>query len=328
VDGKPNLDLQMTDFHRDIERRSLQPLWIDTAQYVPRQPCPRITPALWKYSEMRPLLDRAGDLVRAGEADRRVLVLKNPALPPGAGTTGTLYACLQYLLPGEKAPPHRHMQSAFRFVLAGDGAYTVVNGAKLVMKPGDLILTPAWSWHSHGHAGHEPMVWLDGLDNGIVNLFDASFFEAGAAKDIPAVEDSDRAVLLHPFEKMRSTLRRMQGSATLDPVDGFALRYTNPHTDDHILPTIAAYLQLLPAGFESQACRSTDSLIYVAVEGSGTSFIGDQTISWGPKDIFVVPSWLPRRHQAASEAVLFSFSDRAAQEKLGLWREERHRQRS
>ena len=145
MDGKPNLDPQVTEFHHDIEQRSLQPLWIDTAQYVPRQPSPRIIPALWKYSEVRPLLERAGDLVRAGEAERRVLVLKNPALPSGGGTTGTLYGCLQYLLPGEKAPNHRHMQSAFRFVIEGNGAYTVVNGTKLVMKPGDHILTPAWN---------------------------------------------------------------------------------------------------------------------------------------------------------------------------------------
>jgi len=40
-------------------------------------------------------------------------------------------------------------------------------------------------------------------------------------------------------------------------------------------------------------------------------------------DIFVVPSWKPVVHEAAGEAVLFSFSDRPVQEALHLFREER-----
>ena len=54
---------------------------------------------------------------------------------------------------------------------------------------------------------------------------------------------------------------------------------------------------------------------------AGTSRIADQTFAWGPRDMFVVPSWTPVSHQTHSEAVLFSFSDRPAQKALGLWRE-------
>ena len=39
--------------------------------------------------------------------------------------------------------------------------------------------------------------------------------------------------------------------------------------------------------------------------------------------IGVVPSWAWARFLADKDAVIFTFSDRAAQEKLGIWREDR-----
>ena len=63
--------------------------------------------------------------------------------------------------------------------------------------------------------------------------------------------------------------------------------------------------------------------MYVAVEGKGRTIVGDTAIEWKPRDVFVVPGWHRHRHLAAKESVLFSFSDRPVQEKLGLWREER-----
>ena len=46
-------------------------------------------------------------------------------------------------------------------------------------------------------------------------------------------------------------------------------------------------------------------------------------LRWAPRDIFVVPGWMSHTHHAADDSVLFSFSDRPVQEKLGLWREAR-----
>lgn len=88
------------------------------------------------------------------------------------------------------------------------------------------------------------------------------------------------------------------------------------------MPTIAAFMQLLPAGFRGKSYRSTDGTVYSVVEGSGRSRIGDQSFEWGPKDVFVVPSWFEVAHEATEDAVLFSFSDRPVQKALGLWREE------
>jgi gentisate 1,2-dioxygenase len=93
------------------------------------------------------------------------------------------------------------------------------------------------------------------------------------------------------------------------------------------MPTIAAFIQLLPARFQSQAYRSTDGTIYSVVEGGGRVTIGSDagglTYEFEPRDTFVVPSWAPVKLETAGETVLFSFSDRPGQEAMGLWREKR-----
>jgi gentisate 1,2-dioxygenase len=89
------------------------------------------------------------------------------------------------------------------------------------------------------------------------------------------------------------------------------------------MPTIGAFMQLLPANFESAGYRCTDGTVFVCVEGSGETRIGDACFQWGPRDVFVVPPWAQVVHRAAEQSVLFSFSDRPQQEVLGLWREAR-----
>ena len=41
----------------------------------------------------------------------------------------------------------------------------------------------------------------------------------------------------------------------------------------------------------------------------------------GPERVFVVPPWKRYPHIAPKQSVLFSISDRPAQEALGIWRE-------
>ena len=88
------------------------------------------------------------------------------------------------------------------------------------------------------------------------------------------------------------------------------------------MATIAGFIQLLPPGFSGKAHRSTDSTVFTATEGGGRSRIGDTTIEWKERDIFVAPSWFPVSHETENGAVLFSFSDRPAQKALNLWREQ------
>ena len=81
-------------------------------------------------------------------------------------------------------------------------------------------------------------------------------------------------------------------------------------------------MQLLPKGFKGQAYRQTDGAIYAVVEGRGRSTVAGTAFEWGPRDVFVAPSWAPVSHEATDEAVLFSMSDRPAQQALGFWREQ------
>ena len=108
------------------------------------------------------------------------------------------------------------------------------------------------------------------------------------------------------------------------PWHGLKMKYVNPVTGDYAIQTIATFIQLLPKGFQTQPYRATDGTVFVCVEGQGKTRVGDKTFAWGPRDVFVVPSWMTYTHAASEDAVLFSFSDRSAQEKLGLFRERKH----
>src|SRR5512133_22062 len=160
-------------YYEAISHRNLTPLWEVLGALVPKSPTTPVLPALWRYAEIREQVLEAGRLITAAEAERRVLILENPALRGQSSITQSLYAGLQLILPGEVAPSHRHTQSALRFIVEGSGAYTAVDGERTTMHPGDFIITPSWTWHDHGHEGDGPVVWLDGLDIRVVQLFSA-----------------------------------------------------------------------------------------------------------------------------------------------------------
>lgn len=101
-------------------------------------------------------------------------------------TTDTLYAGLQLINPGEVAPAHRHRAFALRFIIEGERGFTAVEGEKVYMERGDVILTPSWTWHDHGHEGDKPMIWLDGLDLPIFQYIPVNFAEHYADPRYPS----------------------------------------------------------------------------------------------------------------------------------------------
>jgi gentisate 1,2-dioxygenase len=340
---RPGLSPERLDFYTRLDQKSTAPLWEVLSRLVTPHPQPQTRPYLWKYDELRPLIMEGGRLITAKEAERRVLILENPGLRGQSQITQSLYAGLQLITPGEVAPTHRHTASALRFVVEGHGAYTAVDGERTTMQPGDFILTPSWTFHDHGNPGTEPVIWLDGLDVPIVNVFDTSFADHHAMETQPVSRREGDAslrygsnllpvdyvpgslstpVFVYPYVRSRDTIEQLYRNGPLHPCHGAKMQYINPTTGGYPMPTIAAFLQYLPKGFSGEAYRSTDATIYTAVEGRGQTRIADQTFIWGPHDIFVVPSWAPVSHTASEDAVLFSFSDRAAQKALGLWREE------
>jgi len=159
-------------FSRELEALDVRPLW---ERVMRLKPGTAAVPAMWRWAQLRPRLARASELITAKEAERRVLMLENPALRGTTFATTTLYAGLQIIMPGEIAPTHRHTPNALRFIIEGEGAYTAVDGERVAMRPGDFVVTPNWTWHDHGNAGSEPVVWLDGLDTAFANLMGAHF---------------------------------------------------------------------------------------------------------------------------------------------------------
>ena len=331
-------------YYARIAQQHLAPLWEVLHALVPQSPRPTCVAAHWRYRDVRPLVLESGGVISAEEAVRRVLILENPACPGAAQITRSLYAGLQLILPGEVAPGHRHTQSAMRFILEGAGAFTAVDGERAYMNRGDLILTPNWTFHDHGHEGVEPMIWLDALDIPMVEFFGAGFAESLGAKqqaqsrqageslarygaNLLPVDHVARSrtspMFCYPYERTRAALDTLARAADIDPCHGVRLKYANPVNGEHAVPTMAAFIQWMPQGFAGRTYRSTDGCVYVCVEGRGRTRIGDQTFAWEPNDVFVVPSWAPYSHQIDADCVLFSYSDRAAQEKLDLWREER-----
>jgi len=307
----------------------MQPLWVNTKGYVPREPAPAVITAHWPAETSIPLLRRAGEIVSSEFADRRVLVCNNPALPPFSPTTQTLYACIQLLLPGERAEPHRHSQNALRFILQGEGADTIVNDTPVRLRRGDVAITPAWAWHGHVNTSDNDMVWIDGLDNAVLKLFDATFFElpphtGEIANEVAGPANTGFDPDWHfRWEDTEAELRAQQAAGNPDAAHGYRKRFVDPKTASDPLPTIAAHMTLLPDGFVGEPYRSSDSVIYVVMSGEGSTTCDGQDIAWEEGDIFSIPTWKRYSHRASSEAVLFSMSDRAAQEKLRCWREQR-----
>ena len=173
----------LEDFYAELRRHHLEALWRINTEIMPLQPRPRARAWLWRYEDLARLAELAGKLVpidRGG--DRRVLAAINPGLAEAYGdsvygATATLWGAVQYLGPHESAPGHRHSPSALRFVVEGSGAWTTVDGVRLNMGPGDLVLTPSYAWHDHQNNSDEPMTWFDGLDLPLACYLDAQFFE-------------------------------------------------------------------------------------------------------------------------------------------------------
>lgn len=345
MDAKtPDDTAEREAFYAAIEPESLRALWSVMGDIITPEPRSACLPFKWRYARLRARLLQAAELITAKEAERRVLILENPGLKGQSKITTSLYCGLQLVMPGEVAPAHRHSQSALRFVLEAKGGFTAVGGEKTVMRYGDFVITPSWEWHDHGNDSSAPVFWLDGLDIPLVQFLDASFAEGYGADQhpirrpegdslarfganmLPLDHEASRPtspIFNYPYERARGALEALRAKDEWDPCHGLKLRYSNPVDGGWAMPTIGACLQLLPRDFRTQPYRSSDATVFVAVEGQGRTIIDGQAFDWEPRDIVVLPSWREVVHEAAEDAVLFSYSDRPVQEKLGLWRERR-----
>lgn len=339
-----NLEHAREEFYDRLAPEKLAALWNVLADLVTPTPRTEAVPADWSFDKVKQFLMEAGDLITAAEAERRVLILENPALPGQSRITQTLYAGLQLILPGEVAPAHRHTQNALRFIMEGEGAFTALDGERAYMSQYDLILTPAMAWHDHGNETDKPMIWLDGLDLPLVKMLDGSFAERredhGAMPIVrepgtnkyrwgrnlrPARAGAEamqtNPLFIYPFAVWRESLEALRRSEDPHPHDAYLMEFTNPTDGGPVMSTISAYARLVPKGFTTRPMRSTDGMVHVVIEGAGTLTVDGQDFALSERQMVVSPCWAERSITASEDLVLFSFSDRATQEKLSLWRE-------
>lgn len=339
--------ISLDKFFDELEQHDLSPLWTQYRDLMPASPQPDSVPHLWRYSDLKQLLLRAGELVDHKDAIRRSLNLLNPGFEGRkVAAVGNLYAAIQLVLPGEVAPSHRHGAAALRLIIEGDGGYTAVNGERAIMRPGDLILTPSWAWHDHGNPTDEPMIWMDGLDMPLINALGTSFYEADTQDQQDLVASDDASVrafaqpgLLptwrgstaaysplakYPWETTERALLEAAEDTAGDPYDGVMYEYVDPTDGGPVMPTMACFAQLLAPGTATEAHRHTSSTVYHVVRGSGSTIMDGNRIDWDQHDIFVIPSWASHHHvnRNGEPAFLFSFSDRPVLEALDLYREQ------
>jgi gentisate 1,2-dioxygenase len=340
---KHNIEAMREDFYKRIAQHSMTPLWKVMDSVVTKEPVTRCAPVVWHFDDIKRLVMESGPLITAEEANRRVLILENPAMKGESKATNTLFAGVQMILPGEIAPAHRHVSSAIRFVLDGEGAYTAVEGEKSYMSPGDFVITANWAPHDHGNTGKVPMLWLDVLDFPQINFFETSFAEqfgsatqptnrgdgdslafygSGVLPDGTPARLSSSPVINYTYARTRPIVARMLKAGDIDKRHGARVRYANPINGGPVLPTMGANLAMFPKGFKGEPYRSTDGTIFVCAEGKGRTKVEGEVLEWGPWDVFVVPPWKRYAHETDKESVIFSISDRPSQEALGIWRED------
>lgn len=287
--------------------------WHRTRPALWREPAANLLPFQWRYSDIKPILEAAGHLIGTDKAERRNLTMFNPAEGNIYPTVRTLVAAYQLVKPGEVARAHRHTANALRLILEGRGTYTVVNGQRVEMRPGDVLLTPNWAWHSHDNVGSEDCYWMDFLDVPLVHLLEPMFYEPhpdGLEKD---VMESEGGALAFRWE---DTLARLEADRGQEYGDAHA----SVQLGDPALKTIRLDMQQLDAGKPTGTSRTTANIIYAVARGSGETEIDGKSIAWGFGDTICIPAWRPYRHTAREDAVLLKVSDAPVMNAFGWLR--------
>jgi gentisate 1,2-dioxygenase len=331
------------DYLAGLAEQNTLPLWPSLRALLPYgRPSRSTVPVRWRYRDIRPQLLRAGELTPIERAERRVLVLCNPGLGiPSMKATPTIYVGLQLILPGETAPNHRHTPSAVRFVVEGTGGFTVVDGEKLPMEKGDLILTPPGLWHEHGHEGSGPVVWLDALDLPLVYGIEASYAIEGKPQtvDKPAglgvarfrqggvvpyrsleARRSEYPMLRFPWRDVKQSLAEL--ARVTEKREAVQLAYVNPETGRECLATLGFSALQLRAGEELSLPRRSASAVLHVVEGSGTAVIDGSSLPFEEADTLAIPTHAEVRlanGSSSSPSYLFVVDDAPLQRKIGIY---------
>jgi gentisate 1,2-dioxygenase len=294
----------LAPYYADLGRKSYSPGWARPAPSIWPSPQPKFRPAVWRFAEAKAALDQAGDFVPVEQAERRNLILVNPIAGNTYATTRNIVAAYQMVKGGESARSHRHSPSALRLVVeAKPGTYTVVDGARVDMLPGDVVLTPSWCWHGHVNESDATSYWIDFLDVPFVQHAEAMFFEHHPAG-------------LETVTRTGPTPMRFPAGEPLGP--GREAKIAEIARD--VMPTFGLHLVRLPAGAKAEVAKTTTNHIYAVVSGSVHVTADGIAETLGAGDVIAMPCWHEHGYRAESDCVIFRVSDEPLLAKLGLVR--------
>lgn len=339
---------------QNFNNANLQPLWTLESDIMPHVPKPKSIPYLWKWDEIYQLAEEAGELITLDRGgDRRAIALANPGLGGMPFATETLWMAVQWLNGKEVAPAHRHTPQAIRFIVDGAGSYSTVEGDRVYLEKGDLVLNPPLLWHDHGSDSDERAIWIDGLDIPLTRYLNANFFEHnkndvqevntirnfsllkyGSGTMKPAWEREKPVYpLMSTFKWSRTeqALLDLEKSGASSPFDDIALEYINPLTGNPVMKTFSCWIQMIRPGVHTQAHQEVCSTVYFVFEGSGYSVIDGVRFDWKKGDLFVIPNWKLHEHvntSSGKRALLFSINDRPTMEALDKYREQAYTENS
>lgn len=341
----PRSDKELEEYYADVRAAGLDAPWSRPGPLIEPKKS-RVESRIWRWAHIEPLLRRSAEFVSpGGGAERRILRMANPGVPERT-STHTISVALQYLMPGEVAPAHRHTPNAVRFMLRGQGAYTTINGEKCTMRPGDLVLTPSMTWHDHGNEGSEPVIWLDGLDSPIIRYLEVLSMQAYHEKRQPTGTQSALSecrygtaglrpawsqpgeppghLLHYRWEATHAALQRLATAGEASPFDDVILEYIAPTTGKSPLLTIGCYIQMIRPGVRTRTHRHSSSAVYLSFDGSGFTLIDDVRYDWQQGDLLAIAPWAAHSHgnEGSAPAILFSIQDVPLLKALALYAEQ------
>ncbi len=292
----------LDELYAALGPRSITAGWHKPVPSLWPEPRKTYIPMHWTYREGKAALDAAGRLIDTSLAERRNLILFNPVEGNAYATARTIITAYQMILPGERARSHRHTPNALRLIIDSEpGTYSTVDGVKVPMETGDVVLTPSWMWHGHGNEGRAPAYWIDYLDAPLTHLLEPMFLEWHPDEYEPIVSEGKTSPLLYRWSEIKKRL----ADAPRDPSERFGRQIT---FDSH-MPTLGLHMCVFEAGEASAPLKTTANNVYSVVSGRGTSTIDDRTFAWERGDVFVAPSWREHRHQCSESSVLFRVTD-------------------
>ncbi|QIM48071.1 cupin domain-containing protein [Pusillimonas sp. DMV24BSW_D] len=296
-----------------LEKIQVQNGWAKKTPVIVPRPNHPFVPHRWPYSQMRAALLAAGRLVGTEWAERRNLIMANPFPGNEYATVPSLVGAYQMVKAGEQANSHRHTPNAMRIVLeAGENTFTVVDGQKIPMMPGDVLITPNWCYHGHANESTDDALWIDVLDAPLTSMLGAMFFEKHTARIENATDVVPESPMRFAFSEYQPKLLR---SAPVSPgvrMQTLSSAKQQP-TFDHVAISIehACALTQQP---------TTANQIYVVLAGKGRSDINGQSFDWEKGDMLAAPSWVTQVHTANEDALIIRVSDEPLMRWLGWYR--------